>query len=441
MVQETPPIVETVGSGVTLGFAALRQKEFGMRKHLVAVAAAVVALGGLASGAQAQKYKVTVDAGGGPRQSTVMSTTLGDLKLSATRFLGTLTSEDGKEKLRAQLNTLLDADGRPTGTRVEWVQPALAAGEKRNYTLTYTALAYNTVPFFHFVEADGYRDLLYGDKPVYRYINKYNPADHANTFKPFHHVYGFHGEGEITKGTGGSFPHHRGLFFGHKTEYGDFWHGKDCRQVHTGFRFETETSGPVSARSVSTIDWIDKTNAAVVRETREVAAYRASESALLLDFDITVENLTGKPLALGGDPQHAGFHFRAAQEVADAKPGAKGATTAGGATYVRPVSAKFTKNDEWLDCPWVACSFSVKGNPYTVVHMDHPENPKPATFSTRPYGRFGPYAPVTVKAGEPLKLKYRIAVLDGNAYPNLDAEAAGGWYADYVTPAAVTVSK
>src|SRR4051794_39079497 len=76
---------------------------------------------------------------------------------------------------------------------------------------------------FRFVDGDGYRDLLFNDQPIYRHMTKYDPADRENTNKPFHHLYGMHGEGFMTKGPGGFETHHRGLFLGFTTPAGNFW--------------------------------------------------------------------------------------------------------------------------------------------------------------------------------------------------------------------------
>jgi hypothetical protein len=268
---------------------------------------------------------------------------------------------------------------------------------------------------FHFVDGDGYRELLFGDKPIYRYVNKYDPADRDNTLKPFHHLYGLHREGYITKGPGGLYTHHRGIFFGFKTQHGDFWHCRDVLQQHQRYLPDREHVDDKSARCAQVIDWIDKDSKPAVRDTRDVTVTRPSDDQVVLDFDITVENLRDEPLQLGGDPQHAGFQFRAHNDVsgADQKSGKTGT-----ATYLRPEGAQFTKNDEWLNCNWAACSFKVKGNPYTVVHMDHPSNPRPITYSTRPYARFGSYGPTTVDKDKPLKLRYRLILLDGKTHPN-----------------------
>ena len=286
-------------------------------------------------------------------------------------------------------------------------------------------------PIFRFVDGDGYRDLFFADKPIYRYMIKYDPADRDNTYKPFHHLYGMHGEGFITKGPGGLYTHHRGLFFGYKTQHGDFWHCRDgVSQRHQRFLPEREQVDEKSARTASVVEWMNKEEQPKVREIREVIASRPFDDKVILDFNITVENLDSADLNLTGDPQHAGFQFRAANEVAgsDQKSGKTGT-----ATYIRPESAKFTKNDEWLDLNWAACSFKIKDSPYTVVHMDHPDNPRPITYSTRPYARFGSYTPTTVPSSKPLHLRFRIILLDGKTNPNPTAEEFEKAYREFTS--------
>jgi hypothetical protein len=404
-----------------------------------AAALATCTLAALSTAASAQTFRVTVDPGPTARRPAILTTTLKDYRPSVPHFLGTLTADDGKT-IQVQADALLDDAGAPTGTLLHWLQPELQPNQPKTYKLAFSIQAYDGQPFFHFVEGDGYRDLLFGKQPVYRYMTKYDPADHANTFKPFHHVAGFHDEGFITKGPpGGLYPHHRGIFFGFKTQHGDFWHCPDVHQEHTGYRYEDEGTGPLAARAVSTVDWVGKDNRSVVRDTRDVTAERVSADELVLDYDLTVASLGGD-VQLTGDPQHAGFHFRAAQEVADAKPpGAK--VTAGGATYVRPPTAKLTKNDEWLDCPWVSCTFTIQGHPYTVLHMDHPSNPKPTTYCTRAYGRFGAFFIDTVKESTPMHLKYRVVVLDGAVHKDLSQDELSARYADFATPPKITITK
>jgi hypothetical protein len=311
--------------------------------------------------------------------------------------------------------------------RLLWIEPSLPATQSRTYEVH--ADPGEARQGFAFVTRDGSRDLTYGGAGVLRYMNKFDPADFDSTFKPFHQIFDFGGEDFITKGAGGLYTHHRGLFFGfNKTQYGDFWH---CRagvsQRFDRFLEDQQFAGPIAAREVSVVNWADKDGQPVARDTRDVTAWRVSPAVLVLDWVITLEALKDDGLKLDGDPQHAGFHFRASQQVAPTT-GASG----GKARYTRPPGAKFTRNDEWLETPWVACSFDINQKPYTVVHMDHPDNPRPVTYSTRGYGRFGAFFKGAVEKGKPLVLKYRISVVAG---PTPDEAALARMSSDYTSPA------
>jgi hypothetical protein len=309
------------------------------------------------------------------------------------------------------------------------------------------AIAQSTKGVFHFQDGDGYRDLLYGDTPVWRDMIKYDPADRENTYKPYKHIFGFNGEGFITKGPGGLYPHHRGIFFGFKTFdsdeaktlLGDFWHCPEpagITQQHVKFLPEREIADGDQAREAQVVDWVAKDGKPVVRDTREFTIRRISDKKYIIDCAITVETLTGRAITLGGDAHHAGLHFRAAQSIADDKdPKHKG----GSATYIRPATAKLIKDDIYSGCPWVHCSFDIQGHHYQLTHMDGPGNPTPTTYSTRPYGRVGAFFTAPVTPDKPLKLHYRLELSEGDpptpeqlaaAYESyrssLAAEIAGG---------------
>ena len=68
-----------------------------------------------------------------------------------------------------------------------------------------------------------------------------------------------------------------------------------------------------------------------------------------------------------------------------------------------------------------------------VVHMDHPDNPRPITYSTRSYGRFGSFMPMKVTEGKPLKLKYRIVLLEGKTHANPQVADIEKMYQSYVS--------
>ncbi|MEO6436642.1 MAG: DUF6807 family protein [Tepidisphaeraceae bacterium] len=353
--------------------------------------------------------KLTIDAGEVARGNSPVAARIEGANVAAGGV--TLVDAGGKE-VEGQVN--VEAGGV---AMVRWIEPELAAGKSRTYAIQKSE---TNSQGFRFKDGDGVRDLLYGNTPVWRDMIKYDPADHANTFKPFQHIYApGGGEGDfITKGADGKYPHHRGIFFGFKAHdgdnlLGDFWHCPDVSQRHVKYLTEAEFVGPIAARCAAVTDWIGKDGkTAVVRDTRTETTWRVSPDTLLLDYEISIESLIGKPIKLEGDAHHAGFHFRAAQEVAQTK-GVDGKE--GSATYLRPATAKHMGNDIWSDCAWTICAFDVKGKHYEVTLLDHQSNPRPTTFSTRPYGRFGAFFTADVQRGSSLRVRYRVIIRSGEA--------------------------
>lgn len=129
-----------------------------------------------------------------------------------------------------------------------------------------------------------------------------------------------------------------------------------------------------------------------------------------MDFLFKLEAPNG-PVKLDGDVQHAGFHFRAAEEVQK---------TAKDTKYTLPEGAKplMGKNDKpvadvYENTNWVVCSFLIGEKRYAVGHFNDPKNPTPLQYSTRAYGRFGAFSKAEVKPDAPLNLRYRLVVTDG----------------------------
>ncbi len=408
----------------------------------------------------------TVDAGDVPRRNAPVAATVQVPGLT-DQFWGLAPDGDVKRMVPVQVEPVKDQSGGTNSAILRWIEPELLPGKPRLYEL-YALPNASMEGTLTFVEGEGFRDLKAGTTGIYRHMNRYDPADHAGTFKPFHHVFGMHGEGFITNGPGSAewgesgegirFPHHRGLFFGYnKTPYGDFWHGRDGKdnisQQHRKYDESRQFTGPVVAREASVNEWVAKDGKPVIRDTRELTTWRVSDKHIVLDFDVTLESLTGEAIPLGGDPQHAGFHFRAADEVgqAPAKQSATSSATTSPATtrrgtgggkalYTRPAGAIAKGNDVWADCPWVHAAFTIKGNPYGVSEMNGKANPQPTVFSTRPYGRFGAFFEgQSVSPEKPLKLKYRFVVRDGSATP--DAKQLEAEYQNFVSPVNVTIAK
>lgn len=344
----------------------------------------------------------------------------------------------GQEKV--QVVELTDSNGKkivgqitkpsllaPAGTTAElnFILPQLAAGQSATFTVSERTAADATGRSFRWVDtskakAEGEvhgeqsRELQLGSKPVMRYM--YTKLDESSkdarmaTYKPYHHLYDPAGKRYLTKGPGGVFPHHRGLYFGfNRISYGekqtaDTWHcngGEDESHVE----FLNEEAGPVLGRHRMTIHWNGKKKDTFAVETREMTAYN-TPAGTLIEFATKLESKVG-PVRLDGDPQHAGFQFRATQDVPD--------NTAKQTYYLRTDGpgqpGKFRNwpaDKQHANLPWNALSIVVDDQRYTVCYLDRPENPKEARFSERDYGRFGSYFEYDLDASHPLLLNYRI---------------------------------
>jgi hypothetical protein len=399
-----------------------------------------------------QPLKLTVDAGGVARRNTPVVAMLTNVDNPPPSGPARLTSDTADSAfVPAQVGNL--GGGRIS---VRWIEPSMNAGEKKNYTLTMQpGVAGNA--FFRFKEGDGVRDLYHGERPVMTQVIKFDPNDHFNTYKPFDHVYSFRpatqpstqphenrpgGYRPITKGPGGQFPHHRGIYFGfNKTAYGDFWHcNKGESQRHESFDTAREWAGPVAAKMASVTNWVAADGKPKFRDAREVTAWRVSEDELVLDYDITLETVTGQAEKLAGDAHHAGFHFRGANELANAGDRRR---RGGAVHYVFPESAKLIKDDVWGELAWTNANFELFGRRYSVTHMDAPANPDPTTYSTRPYGRFGAFFTAEVTPEKPMKVSYRLVIRDitGGATTQPAKADVEAEYHSFAKPVTVELAK
>jgi hypothetical protein len=170
---------------------------------------------------------------------------------------------------------------------------------------------------------------------------------------------------------------------------------------------------------VSEIHWNDADGTPVVREIRSVrVTNEGSESnsgrAWQIDWSTELLSQRGR-IELDGDRQHAGFQFRAAQEVAENTS----------ARYIRPEGfhdqAEAYEVGDSGDPPrhinlnWLAMTFPVEGARYTVEYFEDPSLPKPSLYSERPYGRFGAFFRATLEQDKPLSMRYRLRVSAGEA--------------------------
>ncbi len=262
---------------------------------------------------------------------------------------------------------------------------------------------------FSFKETPGESlDVLRDGKIVARYMNAHDtstPARNNETYKPFLHVFDAEGAAPITKGAGGSFTHHRGIYIGwNKIGVGgkvyDRWHMKGGDQVHE--LFLAQEAGADRASFTSLVRWTGgKQTETIIEEERTLTFLPAPAPAYaLIDMVSKLKAMAGETV-LDGDPEHSGLHFRPADEVDRTKT-----------TYLYPVENANAHKDRGY--PWFGETFTLAGKRYSVVYLNHPANPKDAAASAyRDYGRFGAFWKATIPAKGVAEFRARFLVIAG----------------------------
>jgi hypothetical protein len=281
------------------------------------------------------------------------------------------------------------------------------------YCLLSLSLSAEDTKGFSFKDTDGkYLDVLLDGKIAARYMYEHDtstPEQILVTYKPYLHIFNSEGTEPITKGPGGTFPHHRAIFIGWNIvtfagkKY-DLWHMKGTQIIHQKF---LEQKAGEEGTVTALIHWIVEKDKAILEEERTFKFRRAPAGRFTVDFSSKIKAALGD-VDLNGDPEHAGIHYRPAAEV-----------TTKETVYVFPKeNADATKD---LDFPWVGESYTLKGKRHSVVEMSHPENPKGTRWSAyRDYGRFGEFPKKALKSGETFTFKYRFLLADGEM-PATDA--------------------
>lgn len=275
--------------------------------------------------------------------------------------------------------------------------------------LTFTAMRLAGAAQFELQDKQGeFVDVLYDGKVIARYMYAYDPSTPERlreTYKPYLHIIDPKVGTPITKGPGGLHPHHRAIFAGWSRTIVegkplDFWSMRNTHQLHLKFT-KLESKGNEAIVS-ALIAWRDASNRTVVEEERTMRFLPPPKGAFaLVDLTTTIKPTAGD-IRLDGDPEHAGVQFRASSDIATKET-----------VYIFPKENADPKVDR--DYAWVAMSYTLPSGRYTVVHMNHPSNPKGTIYSAyRDYGRFGAFLRCDVKFHESVTLKYRIVAFYGD---------------------------
>ncbi len=373
--------------------------------------------------------QVVVDAEETTRLSTPVYLEMDQINLD--QETGVVLRHEG-QKIQTQIQTL--EEGK---IRVWWILDRLKAGESITYELAIESVS-SEAPFYRWEDTpEEFMDLLIGEQPVMRYMyTLYDPENIEETKKPFHHVFSPDGSQRITKGVGGRFSHHRGIFFGYNKirvdghSY-DTWHARNGEhQLHK--KVLHSQTGPVVGSHTVLIHWNDREGKPFIEEKRRLTSYVQPQGDLLIEYESTLESLRGT-IELDGDRQHAGAQFRASQYVADHEEQTR---------FLRPAKWSDLPEDqqinteEHVDLPWNAMKFSVEEEEYTVAYLSDPANPDGAKFSERLYGRFGEFFPYTLTEEKPLHVRYRFWIHNSRDVSREEIETR---YHDLASPPKVRV--
>lgn len=252
-----------------------------------------------------------------------------------------------------------------------------------------------------------YLDVLHNGKVIARYMTAYDkstPERLLETYKPYLHIFDADGAAPITKGPGGEYTHHRGIFegwmqIGINGRTYDRWHMKGGEQAHQ--KFLQQKADAKGASFTSLVKWDGDDDEAILEDERTFSFLPApAPYYAVVDVTSKIKAVAGD-ITLDGDPEHSGLQFRPAQEVDRSKT-----------TYL--YARKNADAHKDVDYPWFGETYSLNGKNYSVVYLNHPENPKGARISAyRDYGRFGVFFKTSIPKGETLTLKVRFLIAQG----------------------------
>lgn len=347
----------------------------------------------------------------------------GSIKVTAGTY--NLSRTPFSVEWEGEVPSCMESDGDLTPVQYEevedghnllWVLPLVPAQQTRVYEPSQRTDCRGTT-----FEWETHRiRLLVGGIPAIEYIApKFDQKLAEATMKPFHHVYAPDGSRKITKGAGGLYSHHRGIFYGYSNvrindgERMNFWAASTDRGEFTEHsRLVQQWEGPVFGGHEVEIEWRAREGEVIADEVRSVRVYRRPAGELLIDIE-TVLTSGVDGLHLGGDLHHAGLQFRAAQYVADNPENSRYLRPEAWANH--PMDEEINDPEQYINQPWNAFRFVVEGDPYTVGFFSHPKNPEGGEMSERLYGRFGEYIPdIALDRGESHTLKYRLLIADGH---------------------------
>jgi hypothetical protein len=306
------------------------------------------------------------------------------------------------------------------GHTVLWFSAEVPAGEIKTFHPTDQEDCAGPAFLWESGDDASYRLSIDGVPGIEYHFPEFDMENYEETMKPFHHVFAPDGSRLITKGIGGTYTHHRGIFYGYNHvrigedgESMNLWSAREDRGEVTQHRdFLREWTGPVFGGHEIEIEWKDTDGEVFAEEIRQIKVFRRSNGELLIDVKSDLTSRVNE-LQLDGDLHHAGIQFRASQYVDDHPEHSRFLRPEGWEDY--PADEEIDDPENYTDLSWNAFQFMVEGEPYTVGYFSHPGNPSGGEMSERLYGRFGEFIPgMELDEGETLTLRYRFLIISGH---------------------------
>ena len=261
-------------------------------------------------------------------------------------------------------------------------------------------------------------DVSYKGRSIFKFMTARDSStkerDH-DTYKVYSHIVDpldKEGKAFITKGPGGKFTHHRGIFFGfNKVKSGsinaDLWHMRGAAR-NNFIKILKQEAGDDQLVLTVEVDWVNGETVVLKEERQFTISKPEANGALLIDLKSKLTAVNADTV-LAGDPEHAGCHFRADNEVNSNKS----------AKFLIPAGKDVKKSS---DIPWTAMTYKLRSNQYYVHHMSSPKNGQWKYSAYRNYGRFGSFPfGHEIKKGESANFHFAFYISPGN-FPE-DAEA------------------
>jgi hypothetical protein len=223
-------------------------------------------------------------------------------------------------------------------------------------------------------------------------------------------------------------PHHRGIFLAwvemHGKQDADFWgwgeHAPKKDRIIVNREITDPLSNPSGGGFRAVNQWLAETNLVITEQLRTVV--RTEGPANILDLGYTLTPTSDLTLSRWA---FSGFCVRVRKEGKLEAHGPSGAITLPNPKHTKPES-------DWPAAPWYGYTLILPdGAVVGAAVIDHPENPRSLWHNHRDVRMLNPCivapAAVTMKAGTPLTLRYRVVVHDGPTPRSLLDKLAKDW--------------